>query len=216
MREGRARVAANFPAVDFPAPAPPHYSDQDASTRPWKKAAIVTAVIAAVELVVLVVVALAFIAKPFATDASAGPRLGGQRTAAGSASERSATPVLVLNGNGVPGAASKAAKTVKRLDYPVVRVTDASRKDFERTIVMYREGSRPAAVRLARDLDLPAKRAAPLDGMRAGGPHGRRARARHRQLTPIPAAGSLAAHVTAKAGPHTARHAPPRRENPCK
>lgn len=153
--------------MDFPAPAPPHYSDQDASTRPWKKAAIVTAVIAAVELVVLVVVALAFVAKPFATDASQARGSEGN-TAAGSASERSATPVLVLNGNGVPGAASKAARTVKRLDYPVVRVTDASRKDFERTIVMYREGSRPAAVRLARDLDLPAKRAAPLDGLRAG------------------------------------------------
>ena len=31
---------------------------------------------------------------------------------------------------------------------------------------MYREGSRTAGVRLARDLGLPARRAVPLDGMR--------------------------------------------------
>ena len=32
-----ARVAAKFPAVDFPAPAPPRYSDQDASTGPGRR-----------------------------------------------------------------------------------------------------------------------------------------------------------------------------------
>ena len=156
-------------AVDFPAPAPPHYSGSDSAGRPWKKAAIITAAIAGVELVVLVVVALAFIAKPFATDASA--TNGAAGTAAVDASglhARSEVPVLVLNGNGVAGAATQAAKTVRRLDYPVVQVADASRKDFARTLVMYREGSRPAAVRLARDLDLPTKRAAPLDGVPPG------------------------------------------------
>lgn len=151
--------------MDFPAPAPTGYSDLDAGQRPWKKAAIITAAIAAVELVILVVVTLAFIAKPFATDSSAtSSKQAGIETA--DVSVRAQTPVLVLNGNGVAGAASQAAKTVRRLDYPVVQVTDASRKDFERTIVMYRNGSRPAAVRLARDLDLTAKRTAPLDGIR--------------------------------------------------
>jgi hypothetical protein len=55
---------------------------------------------------------------------------------------------------------------VRDLDYPVVAIADASRRDFSRTIVMYRDDSRTAAVRLARDLGLPARRAVPLDGMR--------------------------------------------------
>jgi hypothetical protein len=75
--------------------------------------------------------------------------------------------VLVLNGNGVPGAAAAAAKEVRRLDYPTPRVGDASRRDFLRTIVMYRDDFEGEAVRLARDLGLAASRAVPLDGMRA-------------------------------------------------
>jgi hypothetical protein len=150
--------------VDFPAPAPQRFDSTDSAERPWKKAAIVTAAVAAVELVVLVVVALAFVAKPFASDA-AGP--AAKATAEQSAvAPRPDTPVLVLNGNGVSGAATKAAKIVRRLDYPVVQIGDASRKNFSHTLVMYREGSRPAAVRLAQDLDLSPKRAVPLDGMR--------------------------------------------------
>jgi len=147
--------------VDFPAPAAPRY-ESDSSERPWKRAALVTATIAAVELIVLVVLVLAVVAKPFASD----PSSGKHEAAASGAASRADTPVLVLNGNGVSGAATKAAKIVRRLDYPVVQIADASRKTFSRTVVMYREGSKPAAVRLARDLDLSPKRAVPLDGIR--------------------------------------------------
>ncbi len=150
--------------MDFPAPAPQRFERTTSVERPWKKAAIVTAAIAAVELVVLVVVALAFIAKPFANDAAEAKSAAvGEQIAVAS---RPDTPVLVLNGNGVSGAATKAAKIVRRLDYPVVQIGDASRKNFSHTVVMYREGSRAAAVRLAHDLDLSPKRAVPLDGMR--------------------------------------------------
>jgi hypothetical protein len=147
--------------VDFPAPASGSYVD-DPGARPWRRAAIVTAAIAGIELVALLVIALAFIAKPFADDAATKTKAAKP----GASAPRSETPVLVLNGNGVQGAAGEAARRVRRLKYPVVGVADASRRDFGRTLVMYRDGDRAAGVRLARDLGLPARRAIPLDGLR--------------------------------------------------
>ncbi len=149
---------------------------------PWRKAAIVTAVIATLELVALLVVALAFVAKPLAADSSAKPGAGKaeQAAARGAATEepppatlpRAQTTVLVLNGNGVTGAAAQAARKLRRLDYSVAGVGDATRRDVPRTIVMYREGFEGEAVRLARDLGLGTKRAVPLDGLRAAELHG--------------------------------------------
>lgn len=139
-----------------------------------------TAVIATLELVALVVVALAFIAKPLAADSSAKPGAKAEAAAQGAAAEepppatlpRAQTTVLVLNGNGVTGAAAQAARKLRRLDYSVAGVGDATRRDVPRTIVMYREGFEGEAVRLARDLGLGAKRAVPLDGLRAAELHG--------------------------------------------
>jgi hypothetical protein len=162
--------------VDLPAPALSEYAEP---STPWRKAAIATAAIAAVELALLVVIVLAFVAKPFAADSQDGlarAEPAGEAAAAEGVAKasppraalpRSETTVLVLNGNGVPGAAAAAAKEVRRLDYPTPRVGDASRRDFLRTIVMYRDDFEGEAVRLARDLGLTASRAVPLDGMRA-------------------------------------------------
>jgi hypothetical protein len=155
---------------------------------------VIASVIAAVELVALLVVALAFVAKPFADDAEAKPQTPATETAGDSVVAakadakgvqqvaapakpteppatvaelpRSKTPVLVLNGNGITGAASATSLRVKALHYPVAGIGDASRRDFPRTIVMYRPGYQGEAERLARDLDLGANRAVPLDGMR--------------------------------------------------
>ncbi len=150
--------------MDFPAPSPVRYAE-DSGQRPWRRAAIITAAIAAVELVVLLIIALAFIAKPFTNDAASAGK-GKEPVAESAAAPRPETPVIVLNGNGVAGAAGTAARRIRKLDYPIVAVSDASRRDFSRTIVMYRDGSQAAAVRLARDLGLPARRAVPLDGLR--------------------------------------------------
>ncbi len=150
--------------MDFPVTSPVRYADETA--RPWPRLAIAAAAIAGLELVALLVIALAFIAKPFADDAASKAQAE-QAKPAGQLEPRTETQVLVLNGNGRAGAAATAAKQVRRLEYPVVGVADASRRNFERTIVMYRQDARPEAVRLARDLGLPAKRAVPLDGMRA-------------------------------------------------
>ena len=158
----------------FPAPAPTSYLTHESAQRSWRRRAIVVAAIAAIELIVLVVIALAFIAKPFADDASS-PRKAQAKTGAPAAQRalpRAKTRVLVLNGNGIAGAASATARAVHRLDYPVVGVADASRQDFSRTVVMYRADERVAAVRLAKDLGLGVRRVMPLDGIRPSDLHG--------------------------------------------
>jgi hypothetical protein len=167
--------------VDLPAPSLASYAAEPRSR--WRTAAIVTAGVAALELVALVVIALAFIAKPFADDAATKRKASAQTAQTVPAGEdakasakkpapvaklsRAQTPVLVLNGNGVSGAAGSAAARVSSLHYPIAGVTDASRRDFPRTIVMYRPGFQGEALRLARDLGLGVRRAVPLDGMRA-------------------------------------------------
>jgi hypothetical protein len=79
---------------------------------------------------------------------------------------RAKTHVLVLNGNGLAGAAGQLAAVVRAMRYPVAGIADASRRDFPRTIVMYRSGFRGEAERLAKDLGLARNRSMPLDGMR--------------------------------------------------
>ncbi|MCC6224738.1 MAG: LytR C-terminal domain-containing protein [Thermoleophilia bacterium] len=167
--------------MDAPAPALAAFSYPETPSR-WRRAALVSAAIAGLELVALVVIALAFVARPLADDAASKPAATASATSAEkvtsaaaaatvetstAALTRAETAVLVLNGNGVSGAASAAAERVRGLRYPVTAVADASRRDFPRTIVMYRPGLRGEALRLARDLGLGAGRAVPLDGLRA-------------------------------------------------
>jgi len=170
--------------VDLSAPALRSYAEP---RFPWRRAALVTGGIAAVELVVLVVIGLAFAAKPFLHDAATTPAKAEPVAAAKPAPveaepaptreeaapavaklARTQTPVLVLNGNGVTGAAGTAANRVRALRYPVAGVADASRRDFPRTLVMYGPGLEGEAVRLAMDLGLGRRAAVPLDGMRPG------------------------------------------------
>ena len=73
--------------------------------------------------------------------------------------------VLVLNGNGVPGAASTAAERVHARNYVVAATGNAPRSDFSRSVFMDRPGLAGEARRLARDVGI--RRVAPLDGLRA-------------------------------------------------
>jgi hypothetical protein len=57
---------------------------------------------------------------------------------------------------------------LRSLRYQVAGVSDAARRDFPRTIVMFRPGFRGEADRLAKDLGMTVSRAVPLDGMRPG------------------------------------------------
>ena len=72
--------------------------------------------------------------------------------------------MLVLNGNGVQGAAALAAQLAQARGYPVLDVGNATKTGYARTIVMYRPGFRSEALRFRHDLNLSV--VAPLDGMK--------------------------------------------------
>jgi LytR cell envelope-related transcriptional attenuator len=144
-----------------------------ADVRPWRTAAVVASAVAAVELVVLLVIGVALLARPVAekvkeaavAQALAPPvkkpkavPLGAPKLA------RAETAVLVLNGNGRTGAASVEADRVRAKGYQVASVGDAPRRDYARSLVMFRPGFAPEAHRLARDLRI--RIVGPLDGLR--------------------------------------------------
>ena len=156
---------------------------QLSAPQPWRSAALVAATIAAVELFLLVVLGFAFGAKLFSrqverVNATASapaaqaivaetpvPRTEAPIEAAAPVIlARNETSVIVLNGNGVSGAASVAADRVQRRGYIIAGTTNAPRTTFRRSLVMYRPGREAEARRLARDLKV--KRVAPLDGIR--------------------------------------------------
>jgi LytR cell envelope-related transcriptional attenuator len=151
----------------------------------WRAAALLAAGVAALELVVLVVVILAAFAKPFSNDSDfvAAATLGKKAAkvdasapAADPVKKKSApapvprltrneTSVIVLNGNGIQGAADEAAGVVQSLHYLIAGTANAPRTDFARSLVMYRPGYKAEAMRLAKDVRV--RRFVPLDGMRA-------------------------------------------------
>ena len=143
------------------------------SAQPWRLAALVAAAIAALELV-LILAGVALLAGPLArtvADPSEKPSAPSAPRAEKSVPKhpparlpRNKTSVIVLNGNGVAGAAGEAATVVRALTYVVAGTDNAPRSDFARTIVMYRPGFEGEAARLARDVRV--ERVVPLDGLR--------------------------------------------------
>ena len=75
---------------------------------------------------------------------------------------RSATSVLVLNGNGRAGAAGGVATRMLRAGYREAHATNAQVATYARSVVLYRPGWQPEAARLAQDSHIGA--IAPLDG----------------------------------------------------
>ena len=158
------------------------------AVRPWRTATLVVAAVAAVELVLLVMIGGALLAKPHATghkrstaskavstkDAtrttSARPA---QVKAAAAELPRRKVKVVVLNGNGRQGAAAAAASRVSRKGYRIGLVANAPSHDYVTSLVMYRRGFEGEAQRLARDLGV--KVVGPLDGVRPGQLHGAQA-----------------------------------------
>lgn len=148
----------------------------DDLVRPWRTAAVVASAVAGVELVVLLVIGVAFVAKPVSERVREAAKervlapmtvkkpkpapLGAPKLAPGE------TAVLVLNGNGRTGAAATEADRVRAKGYRVASVGDAPRRDYTRSLVMYRPGYAADARRLAKRLGI--RIVGPLDGLGVG------------------------------------------------
>jgi hypothetical protein len=169
--------------MDHPVELPP--------AQPWRAAALVATAIAIVELFVLVMVGVAFGAKFLADkkdNATAAavhaiskevttPVTSSHKTSSSSGKEKATatgegklsrrqTSVIVLNGNGIPGAAATTSDQVRALHYVITATGNAPRTDFNRSVVMFRPGFKPEAQRLAKDMHI--RRVAPLDGISRG------------------------------------------------
>jgi LytR cell envelope-related transcriptional attenuator len=156
------------------------HSSRLPTAQPWRSAAFIAAAVATVELVILLVAGIFLFGKFFAAEVekasdpaavaqAAVERQAGKAGGSGEAGakpllERRKTVVLVLNGNGVPGAAGTTADRVRARHYVVAGTGNAPRTTFARSVVMYRPGFEGEARRLGRDLRI--RHVTPLDGMR--------------------------------------------------
>ncbi len=156
-------------------------STQDALVRPWRTATIVASLVAAVELVLIAVLAIALFGQPLlvwaqgtaehdaapakkSVSAAVEQRVQPPVAPAKPKLARTETSVLVLNGNGVAGAAASTGELVRQKGYVIAAVGNAARSDYRRSVVMYRPGYAPEAARVARDLRV--RIVSPLDGLR--------------------------------------------------
>jgi hypothetical protein len=144
--------------------------------RPWRTAAVVASAVAVVELIVLLVLGVVLLAKPvaaqvkkqaaaqvFAPAPKAKVKRPKPKPIAAPKLKRGDTAVLVLNGNGQNGAAAVEAQRVRGKGYRIAAVADAPRRDYARSLVMFRRGFAGEAHRLAKDLRI--RIVGPLDGI---------------------------------------------------
>lgn len=151
-------------------------------------ATIVASAIAGVELVLLVVAGILLLGKSIAprvheaaahharaAAVSAAPDAAATSTPsrhvrAVATLPRARTQVIILNGNGLQGAAADAASLVEARGYPIKKVGNAPRTNYARTLVQYSPGLRKEAVRLTHDLNSGV--VTPLDGLTPKQLHG--------------------------------------------
>jgi hypothetical protein len=152
-----------------PAPAP----------FPWRATTVVAGAVALVELIALIAIGLAHLAPRHSGVASSQAQ---SRAAAVSAKPaptqtvrakpvpqvplrpRSHVRVLVLNGNGVTGAAASEAARLQSDGYRIGGTTNAARHDYAMSMVMFVPGWAKEARRLARDAGV--RMVSPVDGLR--------------------------------------------------
>lgn len=137
----------------------------------WRTATILASGVAVFELLILVILLTALIGKGVSaqakeaaiTKATGIPQQAVNPEPKHVTLARGETSVIVLNGNGVGGAAAAAADEVKAKGYLIAATGNAARSDYGQSVVMYRAGRKPEAQRLARDLGI--KLVGPLEGM---------------------------------------------------
>jgi hypothetical protein len=124
---------------------------------PWRVVALAASVLAlaAGSVVVLVDRPAATRTEPRSRQARKAPALPPLRP-------RSRISVLVLNGNGISGAAGKEATAILARGYRHAIPADAQTLAYARSLVLFRPGWQREAERLARDVRIPT--VATLDG----------------------------------------------------
>jgi hypothetical protein len=145
-------------------------------TFPWRAATVVVGAIAALELVALIGIGATHIASSLRVHTTAAPAHAARAAQpVRSHVVKVATPpthalraraglaVLVLNGNGVNGAAGREAVSLQTLGYGSSRSQDAPRHDYARSMVLFLPGYVREARRLAHDAGVAL--VAPVDGM---------------------------------------------------
>jgi hypothetical protein len=144
---------------------------------PWRTATLVVGVIATLELFALIGIGAVHLApkkhatSPATASAAAAPKPArivhkhkAPRVPTHPLRARSAVNVLVLNGNGVQGAASSEASRLRIAGYRVGGARNAARHNYMRSMVLYVPGWIKEARRLARDSGV--RIVAPVDGLR--------------------------------------------------
>ena len=143
---------------------------------PWRTATVVVGVVAAVELVALIGIGATHVAASLRTHATpahahaakAAPRVHEHVIKVRALPShplrgRAGLSVLVLNGNGVNGAAGAEATNLETLGYGPSSSHDAPRHDYARSMVLFRPGYAQEARRLGRDAGV--RIVAPVDGL---------------------------------------------------
>ena len=153
--------------------------------RPWRRATFVAGTIAGIELVALLGAGAMLLAKPLsheitkaaAASIAATPPSKQLQTAIkqmnappGKTHPRAHVRIMVLNGNGVNGAAGTAATRLHRLGYRIAGTANAKRQDYATSVVMYKPGFRSDGLRLAKAIGV--KVVGPLDGLGSSALHG--------------------------------------------
>jgi hypothetical protein len=131
---------------------------------PWRAAALAAAAVALAELTALLALAgvrLFHVHHPATTGATTARAATAGKPAAHPLRPRSRISVLVLNGNGVSGAAGTEASALLGAGYHHAIPADAS-QTYASSLVLYRRGWQGEAQRLARDVGI--RSVAPLDG----------------------------------------------------
>jgi LytR cell envelope-related transcriptional attenuator len=153
--------------------------------RPWRTATLVAATVAGVELVLLLAAGSVLLGRslwPHVHSAAARAALETKhhttpvrpvpQAPAVAKLPRAKTGILILNGNGVQGAAAEAATLVDARGYPVVATQNAPRTGYPTWRLMAAPGFAGEALRFAKDMDIPRARVGPLDGMTVKQLHG--------------------------------------------
>jgi LytR cell envelope-related transcriptional attenuator len=141
---------------------------------PWRAATVVAVGVALLELVGLIVVGALLLArpmhrphatKPAVSDTAAGvPAIHRRAVPSHPLRARSQSRVIVLNANGVQGAAHTEAARLQSLGYPIGATANAARHDYAQSMVMYVPGWGKEARRLAREAGI--RIVAPVDGLK--------------------------------------------------